>query len=97
MSQRLFLTLPCVEDVDVTLTFAYLEPDQLLRMPHSVQKVIWYKIYGETISLSPIGGCLPLPRGLNGAIKNQFRVVLAPRDAVVARVGPCIQLWIEQH
>ena len=24
----------CVEDVDVILTFAYLELDQLLRMPH---------------------------------------------------------------
>ena len=32
------------------LTFAYLEPDQLLRMPHSVQKVQWYKVYGEMIT-----------------------------------------------
>ena len=24
--------------------------DQLLRMPHSVQKVLWYKVYGEVIT-----------------------------------------------
>ena len=48
--KRLFLTLPCVEDVDITLPFAYLEPDQLLRMPHSVQKVQWYKVYGKMIT-----------------------------------------------
>ena len=38
------------------------------------------------ISLSPIGGCFPVPRGLIGAIKNQVRVVLAPRDAVMAKL-----------
>ena len=44
----------CVEDVDITLTFAYLEPDQLLRMPHSVQKVQWYKVYGEMSNLRAV-------------------------------------------
>ena len=38
------------------------------------------------ISLSLIGGCFPVPRGLIGAIKNQVRVVLAPRDAVMAKL-----------
>ena len=56
----------CVEDVDVILTFAYLEPDQLLRMPHSVQKVQWYKVYGEKkLTCAPF---LSLPSALSDAM-----------------------------
>ena len=48
----------CVDNVDVILTFAYLELDQLLRMPHSVQKVQWYKVYAEMSTCAPFL-CMP--------------------------------------
>ena len=88
----------CMEDVDVILTFAYLETDHLLRMPHSVEKVQLYKVYGEEKSTCAPFLWLPsAPSGLDGAIKDQLRVVLAPRDAVMTKDGSCIQRLLKRH
>ena len=54
----------CVEDVDVILTNAFLEPDQLLRMPHSVQKVQWYRVCGEISNLRAVSWLPSNPYGI---------------------------------